>query len=132
MTIQYSPMKIRYGENIKLSMSGTWPAYFRKCRVSTIIWYQDLPEPIYKTNSLFKRVQCHHSGLASYNICQYRKGEEFQEEVEIPLRFKSNHIYVAGSLFTSGWYTFKCRLFDEFDEEFLCAELKLYIMTTRK
>ncbi len=122
-------MKIVYGKNITFLMSGTWPTTFTKCRISYMVWYEDLPDPIYKSGTVIKRVQCRNPRMDGYNFCKYRKGEFFSDVVTVPLRFHNHHMVMVGSLFTTGWYTVKCRLFDEFDSEILCAELKLHVTT---
>ena len=128
ITIHWSPKKLTYGENVTASFRGTWPASLRKGRLSVTVWYEDLPDPVYKSSYFH---HCHDPRMIRYDFCKLRKGEFFKGVVEYPFLFKSNNMVLVGSLFTPGWYTFKFRLYNEFDEEYLCAEARLYAVTTR-
>ena len=114
-----------YGKNITVSFSGTWPISHGKGRASTTVWYGDFPDPFYKTDTIFYHDFCDDPEWAvKLDICKYKEGEIFKGVIEVPLFIQ----YYPGWKFVSGWYKFKCILYNQLDEEAFCAEFRVYII----
>ncbi len=47
--------------------------------------------------------------------------------MEFPLRVTDHGQNLSGNLFSSGWYRIQLKVVDEYDEEFMCLEVKVHV-----
>ncbi len=56
--------------------------------------------------------------------CSLQQGQFVNRSVEFPLRLTDHGQNLSGNLFSSGWYRIQLKVVDEYDEEFMCLEVK--------
>ncbi len=149
------PKDIVYGGNITITMKGTFPVNIQKgVGFSMIIWYEDIPGPIFKVGrrrhpdcSKYKYKQSTNSvTLISKNysgaewesfICSLKQGAFVNRSVVLPFTMREQNgdggwDKLPGALFPNGWYRAQLKFVDYLDDEFLCVEAKLNVKMTTK
>ncbi len=145
-----------YGENVTIMVRGKVPANVRKgIRFSMTFWYDGIPDPIYRmsrhqphdcTKVAVKPNLSNLIYLSKYQtgeewaqvICSLIQGQYVNRSVEMAFVFREygqgeyRSDNLPGSFFTTGLYRMRVMFYDDFDNEFLCAEAKSYVKMTRK
>ena len=129
-------------------MQGIYPAKTEKGIGSvTTIWYDGIPDPIWKS-SRSNRLHCEKyipkpeinnwiltakevENAADGDIwgsfaCSFKQGQFVNKTIVLP--FMAPHLgkHLPGKLFSTGWYKMQVKFFDQFDEKFLCMEIRAY------
>ncbi len=138
-----------YGKNLTIIIQGLWHGKTEKgIGFSATIWYDNIPDPVYKT-SRRRDVDCskHIKKPSKSNwiflntndngrlwlqtlACSFKDGRYVKKFIAVPFKVYQHGNKIPGSLFSSGWYRIQAKFFDQYDEEFLCIEGKGYIKMT--
>ncbi len=110
-------------ENITISAEGIWPTNLSKGRYSLAIWYEDISDPIYKVNNPWN---CKDLQPEFRHYFNHKKGEFVKFVVEFPIFFNGGAGAIPKGMFTSGWYKVRGKVYNEYDEEFMCADFSAY------
>ena len=128
LTVQFSPAKVAYGENITVSVTGIWPENLSKGRYTLEVWLEDFTVPIYKTNNPFN---CKDLAPENRHYFNHKKGDFVRIVVEFRIIFNGGSGRIPNwelpkEMFASGWYKVRGRAYNEYDEQFLCVDFSAY------